>query len=1118
MSSSRSSTSPNKPSNQMIVSLLNDAQTNADENTKIESLRIVQETVLHKDPDLLDNFLDEIVAFQSSHSTEVRKFVVGFIEETGKRDAEFLPRVIKNLQMLLGDRTVIVKKRVIQAMAQLYKTTLKWLCTASNISEQLEAAWVVMVQLKEVIIQLIDSDNDGVRTHAIKFMEMLVLTQTHRGPGSAHKENDFCLDDVPLSLKLARPRKLEEDARKVMDELVKYHGSAHISSANLMTCMGALTNIAKLRPEFLPKVITALEMLHANLPPTLAKSQVSSVRKHLKNQLLNLLRHPEAVQLYFTNITTLLTDLGASKDEVTKCMPMTQYEEMKKKMAKRKEREAAKTREEVEESYLGASQPTQPKRQKIDAADDEEEEDEDESGPGGQSTSVTKVQSAVDITEIFVYEQIKHPSFAADLVMMSMGGLPREIPAHFNNTYTPIAAAGSETQVRHVSRLLAAQLTNAGLGPGIEEERRQRRMSGDNANDQYASAADKDDLDPFAIDKPSVKLAPSGLSRPSRKTHALKLSEVTKPLTNATKKVMVLDAVQRILRSDKAAKTEGLSDTRIKIITSLAASYSKEIKMILLDFILEDVNNRADLAFGWLYEEYCFYQGFNRNSAVFNRTPSDINKYNDILCALLNAINYRADVTKVDRDCMLRRLYLESPIITKDAISLLKQFCQEPGRALAGVSLMKDLVLKRPVKQLNFLNSILEFCSHEDHEVREVGLSTVLSLYDRGELTSIIEEYSVMFLKFLPLARPPDMLFGADKGRPTVVTTWTEEIVKVCLNLYLTLLPKCQKLLNSLAEVYVNSSGDTKRVILRIIEDPIREIGMESPELLALVENCPKGSETLITRIIHILTERTIPSKELVDKVRELYAHRVADVRFLIPVLSGLTRQEVIAALPKLIKLNPVVVKEVFNRLLGLSTNGMTGAMLPSDLLIALHNIDPSKCDMKTVMKATGICFSDRVTYTMEVLTIVLQQLMEQKDIPLLMMRTVIQSVSIYPGLVGFTMNILQRLIVKQVWKQKTLWDGFIKCCQRLKPQSYTVVLQLPPPQLNSLLQQAEDMRDPLLLHVQSFTDAQRQHLSPELMEVLYDKYTSKQDLVKESGDLNTAQSTTPSQSLLPLK
>lgn len=34
-------------------------------------------------------------------------------------------------------------------------------------------------------------------------------------------------------------------------------------------------------------------------------------------------------------------------------------------------------------------------------------------------------------------------------------------------------------------------------------------------------------------------------------------------------------------------------------------------------------------------------------------------------------------------------------------------------------------------------------------------------------------------------------------------------------------------------------------------------------------------------------------------------------MRFLIPVLNGLPKQEIIAALPKLIKLNPIVVKEV---------------------------------------------------------------------------------------------------------------------------------------------------------------------------------------------------------------
>ena len=54
--------------------------------------------------------------------------------------------------------------------------------------------------------------------------------------------------------------------------------------------------------------------------------------------------------------------------------------------------------------------------------------------------------------------------------------------------------------------------------------------------------------------------------------------------------------------------------------------------------------------------------------------------------------------------------------------------------------------------------------------------------------------------------------------------------------------------------------------------------------------------------------------------MRDLYAKRVADVRFLIPVLNGLTRQDIKAALPKLIKLNPEVVKKVFNRLLGVGT------------------------------------------------------------------------------------------------------------------------------------------------------------------------------------------------------
>lgn len=47
--------------------------------------------------------------------------------------------------------------------------------------------------------------------------------------------------------------------------------------------------------------------------------------------------------------------------------------------------------------------------------------------------------------------------------------LPDQLPPHFQATYTPIAAAGTEGQIKHMGRLLANQLTAAGMGKGIAE-------------------------------------------------------------------------------------------------------------------------------------------------------------------------------------------------------------------------------------------------------------------------------------------------------------------------------------------------------------------------------------------------------------------------------------------------------------------------------------------------------------------------------------------------------------------------------------------------------------------------------------------------------------------------
>jgi len=69
--------------------------------------------------------------------------------------------------------------------------------------------------------------------------------------------------------------------------------------------------------------------------------------------------------------------------------------------------------------------------------------------------------------------------------------------------------------------------------------------------------------------------------------------------------------------------------------------------------------------------------------------------------------------------------------------------------------------------------------------------------------------------------------------------------------------------------------------------------------------------------------------------------------------MFGYVQKEVVAALPKLIKLNPVVVKEVFNRLLGVHSK-FCGVFLSTIYrLMYMYNIYSFLC---------LLCFADCLT------------------------------------------------------------------------------------------------------------------------------------------------------------
>uniref|UniRef100_A0A4W6BUV4 Symplekin scaffold protein n=1 Tax=Lates calcarifer TaxID=8187 RepID=A0A4W6BUV4_LATCA len=1063
-----------------VVDLLNQAAL-IPTDEKLNVLKQVQELIINKDPSLLDNFLDEMIAFQTDKSIEVRKFVIGFIQEACKRDNELLLRLIANLNMLLKDESVNVVKKAILTLTQLYKVTLQWLVRSKAVSDMQEACWDLVTQMKGDVLALLDSENDGVRTHSIKFTESLIITLSPRTSDSdvpKRQEGDISLDKVPKDHTYIRYDVLCEEGKSALEKLLKFMVHPAISSINLTTALGSLATIARQRPMFMSEVVQAYETLHANLPPTLAKSQVSSVRKNLKLHLVAVLKHPCSLE-FQGQISTLLLDLGMPQSEITRSTP-----------ALREQRKRPR-----HEQY------TEGKKVKMEPALIEDDEDKEEPAPLTipKPAAVPVAQSAIDLTAEFLHPLLS-PENVANLVLISMVYLPDVMPASFQATYTPVESAGTDAQIKHLARLMATQMTAAGIGPGLEQCKAREDdavKEEDNEEDSgakdllikrkvpavmmgqaisvvggYAEKAPTTEA-PAAVKRlpePILPTAQTKMTGASGRKKVFRLSDVVQPLSDTQIEKLTSRAIKRILHSEKAISQSGMSHVRVKLLSRLVTQFEGMMKEDVLEFILDDIRTRSDLAFSLLYQEYNTY---------LSQLPTGLlDSYDHCLFTLLSGLQEKPE----QRDGLFTKLVLEAPIITESALEVIRRYCEDESRVYLGMTTLKELIVKRPSRQFQYLHVLLDLSSHEKEKVRTTALAFLKRMYEKDQLRDYIEKFALNYMQLLVHPNPPSLLFGADKDTE-VAAPWTEETVRQCLFLYLSLLPLNHRLVHELASVYTEAIADIKRSVLRAIEQPIRGMGMNSPELLLLVENCPKGAETLVTRCLHILTDKVPPSPELVERVRDLYHKRVPDVRFLIPVINGLEKNEVIQALPKLIKLNPIVVKEVFNRLLG--TQHSKNHLCLSLRIEILLTLDCAKKCQLTRTTATNLCFGEKNVYTSEVLAVVMQQLMEHSPLPMLLMRTVIQSLTMYPRLGGFVMNILSRLIVKQVWKYPKVWEGFVKCCQRTKPQSYSVLLQLPPAPLTSVFERCPELREPLLQHVLSFTPHQQAHIPASIMAVL---------------------------------
>lgn len=833
-------------------------------------------------------------------------------------------------------------------------------------------------------------------------------------------------------------------------------------------------------------VVEALNKLNSNLPPTLTDSQISSVRKQIKMQLLNILKLPSAFEFQST-IIQILNDVGASNSEIGRAIPKLSKQEQQKRAKRAAENNAAiaTKKPRLDEEVVVVVNKTV-----------EMELDTDE--------LAEQIAQAQKLNESFVTEHLKTVGTVIALVQHFMLELPQTMPDAFKDSYTPYTFTTTEDQIQRVAKLLAEQMTEKRVGPGVtaitkeppmrpkvsaDQEKsiihglRSEPMETNENEDEEDEEGDDEDAaakedDPQRKEEVTKKLrehlekfkGDQLIPKMKQRAKTLKLQEITKPLPKELKEKFLLDCVQRVLKAEKVSIVGGVAAQHRRILIVLASSFNTAIREMITKFVFEDPKSRMDFAFAWLFEEYSIAQGFNKYSHVKaeKEKRADTN-YSYLLMDLIRYTLAMEDAKKKAK--LLRRIYLEAPLLTLEAMNYLIEISERTE--LNGMELVRELLIIRPPKRLLLLAVLLKFSVHNNVDLRELAHDSIQRVFEEQIMQQEIEEFALKWLNFLELPEPPEEFFHSDYGRADPIFIWTEDLAKVSLGLFLVVMPCRPTLVNDLCRVYIATSSDMKRTILRAIEIPIRRMGAESAELLTLIESCPKGAETLITRIVYVLSEKQAPTVELVNKVRELYQSKVPDVRFLIPVINALTRAEILIALPKFLKLSEAVVKDVFKRLLGIGQEYSLAQMplTPTELMVALHKLDATKVELRLIMQATTLCLGEKETYTHEVLAVVLQQLVEITPLPTLLMRTVIQSLTLYPRLGGFVTGLLQRLILKQVWKQKVVWEGFLKCSQRLLPQSLPVLIQLPVQQLQEALKLCPDLREPLLEHAKSIDE-----------------------------------------------
>ncbi|CAA6653687.1 unnamed protein product [Spirodela intermedia] len=551
-------------------------------------------------------------------------------------------------------------------------------------------------------------------------------------------------------------------------------------------------------------------------------------------------------------------------------------------------------------------------------------------------------------------------------------------------------------------------------------------------------------------------------------------------LTDEQRKSLSALAVARITESYKVTRATGYTHERLCLLARLVSQVdaSGDIIDMLEKYIVKDYHHQKG-------HELAMYILYHLHSVIVSDTKEQCDSSATGIYEkfLLGVAKFLCNILPAS-DKSFSRLLNEAPLLPDSIMKLLEDLCRTLGHDHQGKDTREGTVLHRCAvdsqdevrgKAIRLVANKLHPLSFVTESIEQFAKNTILSLVDQRvpdkDLTLRPSSEQGMEVESQESSSNDSRMLDSgpvegENSRNAQLTSPTTPAVSLTQaqkysSLFFALCIKKPQLLQLVFDVYGRAPKVVKQSIHWHVSDLARKLGPSCPELLHIISVFPDGSENLMALVLQVLTEEMTPSADLITTVKQLHQSKLKDAAILIPILSSLSKDEVLPIFPRLVDLPTEKFQTALARILQGSAH--TGpALTPAEVLVAIHDINPEKdgVPLKKIMDACTTCFEQRTVFTQHVLVKALDELIKRTPLPLLFMRTVIQAIDAFPAMVDFVMEILSKLVTMQIWRMPKLWPGFLKCASQTQPHSFNVLLKL-----ENVLQKHPNIRSLLSSH-----------------------------------------------------